>query len=285
MRLVTRSIAVVIAISICGLASAQTAKPAAKSRVPEGQQHIVGSAKLIVTDAAKSKSYYEQFFGMKEVAYYSSKDAYLEPIMGYEGGARLALFQPLAEAELVKAAAPVALIYTPNFETMVKGLEDAKQRVVRLPQAQSGGFKIAIARDPSGNAIEILARDGKAVEVGGSKLIVDDRAKAEDFFAKVFGIKAGQRYVTSTYDEVLMQFGEGPFLALFQPKNESPLPKSQYPVVAIYSKDYDGVLKRVKEYGLSYRELPTNALNTRILIAKDPAGNGVEVIESAPPKK
>jgi catechol 2,3-dioxygenase-like lactoylglutathione lyase family enzyme len=280
-RVVTGTLSALVLTCIATAASvAQTANPTPRAVIPEGQSHIVGVAKLIVKDAAASKAYYEQYFGMKEVAYYSGKDVYVEPIMGYGQGARLALFQPLAEAELKKPAAPVALIYTPQFEKMVKELEDAQQRVFRLPAAQSGPFKIAIARDPSGNAIEILARDDKPVEVGGSKLIVDDRAKAEEWFAQVFDAKPGPRYVTAGYDEVLMLFGEGPFLALYQPKNEAPLPKSQFPVVAIYSRDFDNVLKRVQEIGLGYREVKTSSPNLRIVIAKDPAGNGVEIISS-----
>lgn len=280
MRHATR-LAVIASVSLSACAAlAQTTNPTPRAAIPEGQQHIVGVAKLIVKDAAESKAYYEKYFGMKEVAYYSGKDVYVEPIMGYGAGARLALFQPLAEAELKKPAAPVALIYTPDFEAMVKGLEEAKQRVFRLPAAQSGPFKIAIARDPSGNAIEILARDGKPVEVGGSKLIVDDRVKAEEWFAKIFNAKPGPRYVTAGYDEVLMLFGEGPFLALYQPKNEAPLPKSQFPVVAIYTREFDAVLERVKEAGLGYREVKTSSPNLRIIIAKDPAGNGVEIISS-----
>lgn len=282
-RVATGTLSTLVLTCVAAGALAQNSTPAnptPRATIPDGQMHIVGVAKLIVKDAAASKAYYEQYFGMKEVAYYSGKDVYVEPIMGYDGGARLALFQPLAEAELKKPAAPVALIYTPDFEAMVKRLEDAKQRVFRLPAAQSGAFKIAIARDPSGNAIEILARDGKPVEVGGSKLIVDDRAKAEAWFAKVFEAKPGPRYVTAGYDEVLMLFGAGPFLALYQPKNEAPLPKSQFPVVAIYTHEFDAVLQRVKDAGLGYREVKTSSPTLRIVIAKDPAGNGVEIISS-----
>ena len=280
MRSIVSAAVAVMGLSIAAAVLAQSSvpvNPTPTANIPDGQMHIIGSAKLIVKDAAASKAYYEQFFGMKEMAYYSGKDVYVEPIMGYDGGAKLALFQPLAEAELKKPAAPVALIYTPDFEAMVKKIEDAKQPIRRLPAAESATFKIAIARDPSGNAIEILSRPGK-LEVGGSKLIVNDRAKAEEWFAKVFDAKPGQRYVTAGYDEVLMQFGSGPFLALFQPKNEAPLPKSQFPVVAIYTKDFDNVLKRVQEIGLGFREVKTSSPASRIVIAKDPAGNGIEII-------
>lgn len=255
-----------------------TANPTPTATIPAGQAHIVGVAKLIVTDAAQSKAYYEQFFGMKQVSYYSGKDVYVEPIMGYDDGARLALFQPLAEAPLKKPAAPQALIYTPDFDAMVKKIEDAKQPILRLPTTQSGPYKIAIARDPSGNAIEIFSRTTGKLEVGGSKLIVDDRQKAEEFYVRIFGAKPGQRYVTAGYDEVLMNFGAGPFLALFQPKTEAPLPKSQFPVVAIYTTEFDAVRKRIEEVGLGYRDVKTSRPTLRIMIAKDPAGNAVEII-------
>jgi predicted enzyme related to lactoylglutathione lyase len=205
-----------------------------------------------------------------------------EPILGFgsggpDSGARLALFSPKAEPALKKSLYPVALIYTPEFDALTKRIEDAKYPLQRLPASQSGPFRIAIARDPSGNAIEILSRDGKS-EVGGSKLIVDDRQKAEDFYALIFNVKVVQRYKSPAYDEVLMGFGPGAFLALFQPLNEAPLPKSQFPVVAIYTSEFDAVLKRVTERGLGFRDVKTSTPGQRIIIAKDPAGNGVEII-------
>lgn len=241
-------------------------------------QHEIGAAKLIVNDLAKTQAFYETMFGMKEVGHYSAEGVYDEPIMGFSTGARLALFQPKAEQPLKKAQAPVVLIYTPDFEAVVKRIEDAKYPITRLPASQSGTFKIAIARDPSDNAVEILARDGQPMEVGGSKLIVADRQKAEDFFAQVFGIKPIQRYQTPGYDEVLMGFGGGPFLALFQPKNEAPLPKSRFPVVAIYTSEFDAILERLKKMNVSYRDVKTSKPGQRIMIAQDPAGNGVEII-------
>lgn len=239
--------------------------------------HSIGAAKLIIGDVAKTQAFYEQMFGMKEVRRYSDPTLYEEPIMGFESGARLALFSPKAEAALKKSLYPVALIYTSEFDALTKRIEDAKQPLQRLPAAQSGPFRIAITRDPSGNAIEILAREGKS-EVGGSKLIVDDRQKAEDFYALIFDVKPTQRYKSPAYDEVLMGFGEGAFLALFQPLNEAPLPKSKFPVVAIYTSEFDAVLKRVTDRGLGYRTVKTSTPGQRIIIAQDPAGNAVEVI-------
>jgi catechol 2,3-dioxygenase-like lactoylglutathione lyase family enzyme len=240
----------------------------------------VGAAKLIIGDVKQNQTYFEQMFGMKQVTHYQAKDLYEEPIMGFDDGARLALFSPLAEAPLKKSQYPVAMLYTPDLDGVVKRLQEAKYPVQRLDAATAGTLQIAIARDPSGNAIELVARPGKW-EVGGSKLIVSDRQKAEDFFAKIFGATAGRRYKTPAYDEVLMNFGSGPFVALFQPLSEPPLPKSQYPVVAIYTTDFDGVLKRVTEAGLGYREVkgPNPNPDAKIIIAKDPAGNAIEIIQ------
>jgi catechol 2,3-dioxygenase-like lactoylglutathione lyase family enzyme len=250
----------------------------AAEQKPAPLPHRIGSAKLIIGDVKANQTFFESAFGMKEVAHFSAKGVYDEPIMGFDAGARLALFSPQAEAPIKKSQYPVALIYVPALDPVVKKIEDAKYTVRRLPAAQSSTFKIAIANDPTGNAIEILERAGKPMEVGGSKLIVNDRQKAEDWFAKVFGVKPTARYQTAAYDEVLMGFGEGAWLALFQPKSEAPLPKSQYPVIAIYTKEFDAVLGRVKELGLGYRDVKTTQLKSRIVIAKDPAGNGVEII-------
>ncbi len=270
------------AVGVIGLAAGSNAfaqqNPKPVDTQPVTSTHIIGAAKLIIGDVKQNRDYYEKMFGMKEIAHYSSEGVYDEPIMGFSQGARLALFSPKAEAPIKKSQFPVALIYTSDFDALVKRIEDAKYPIQRLPTAQSGTFKIAIARDPSGNAIEILSRPGLIPEVGGSKLIVDDRQKAEDFYAKVFGAKTGQRYVTATYDEVLMQFGAGPFLALFQPKAEAPLPKSRFPVVAIYTSEFDAVLKRVVELGFGYRDVKTSSPDSRIIVAQDPAGNAIEII-------
>lgn len=240
--------------------------------------HRIGLAKLIVGDLKQTQTFYEAMFGMQEVAHFSGKGVYDEPIMGFGAGARLALFQPLAEAPVKKPQAPQVLIYAPDFDALVKRIEDAKYPIRRLPASQSATFKIAIARDPSGNAVEILARESQPIAVGGSKLIVDNRQKAEDFFTKVFDVKPIQRYQTADYDEVLLGFGNGPWLALFEPKAEQPLPKSQFPLVAIYTKQFDTVLERVKQLGYGYRDVKTSTPERRIIIAKDPAGNGIEII-------
>jgi catechol 2,3-dioxygenase-like lactoylglutathione lyase family enzyme len=245
------------------------------------QLNRIGAAKLIIGDVPKNKAYYEQMFGMREVDHFSDPALYDEPIMGFEDGARLALFSPKAEAPIKKSVFPVALVYTPEWDALIRRMQDANYPVQKLDAAQSGNLEIAIARDPSGNALELLSRPGKW-EVGGAKLIVDDRQKAEEFYKAVFGASPGRRYKTSTFDEVLMNLGGGPFLALFQPLAEAPLPKSRYPVVAIYTMEFDAVLKRVTDAGFGYREVATSRPELRIIVAKDPAGNAVEIIRRAP---
>lgn len=241
----------------------------------------IGAVKLIIGDVKENQSYFEQMFGMKEIDHYSEA-AYDEPIMGFDDGAHLALFSPKQEPPLKKSAYPVALFYTPDLAALVKRMEDAKLPVRMLDAAQTGALKIAIARDPSGNAIELVARAGP-MAVGGSKLIVSDRQRAEEFYGKVFNATPGQRFKTPAYDEVLMNFGNGPFLALFQPLAEAPLAKSKYPVVAIYSSEFDAVVQRLTNLGLGYRDVPTSRAGLRIIVATDPAGNAIEIIRRAQP--
>jgi hypothetical protein len=50
-------------------------------------------------------------------------------------------------------------------------------------------------------------------------------------------------------------------------------------VVAIYTTDFDAVLQRVKEAGLGYRDVKTGTANMTIVVAKDPAGNAIEIIK------
>jgi len=274
--LIRLATALMMVVAFCAAEAAEQAASPNTNAV--ASPHRIGSAKLIIGDVQKNQNFYESLFGMKEVAHFSAQGVYDEPIMGFDTGARLALFSPAVEPPLKKSQYPVALIYVPSLDPVAMKVEAAKQPLRRLPVSASSSMRIAIATDPSGNAIELLERPNKPLEVGGSKLIVDNRQKAEDFYATVFEVKPMARYQTSAYDEVLMTFGPGAWLALFEPKTESPLPKSQYPVVAIYTKKFDAVLSRIQALGLGYREVKTTALKARIIIAKDPAGNAVEVI-------
>jgi catechol-2,3-dioxygenase len=242
----------------------------------------IGAVKLIIGDVKENQSYFEQMFGMKEIDHYSDQAIYDEPIMGFDDGAHLALFSPKKEPPLKKSAFPVALMYTPDLAELVKRIQDAQHPVHLLDAAQTGALKIAIVRDPSGNAIELVERPG-LLRIGGAKLIVNDRHKAEEFYAAIFNATPGQRYRTPAYDEVLMNLGEGPFLALFQPLQEPALAKSKYPVVAIYSSEFDAVLRRLADSNSSYRDVPTSRPGMRIVVATDPAGNAIEIIRRAPP--
>ena len=69
---------------------------------------------------------------------------------------------------------------------------------------------------------------------------------------------------------------KGVFVALFEPKGVAPLPKSENPVVAIYSTEFDAVLKRVKAGGLRVRER-----SAAMFLASDPSGNVIEVVRQS----
>jgi hypothetical protein len=76
--------------------------------------------------------------------------------------------------------------------------------------------------------------------------------------------------------------GDGPFLALFQPLAEPALAKSKYPVVAIYSAEFETVVRRLADLGVAYRDVPTSRPGQRIIVTTDPAGNAVEIIRRVP---
>lgn len=241
----------------------------------------VGIAKLIVDDLAETQKFYEDLFGMKEVTRYDyDLDTYEETIMAFESGARLALFAPNDNVEipLAKSQYPVVLIYTPEFAKVVERIQSSDISHSIL-QTGEGGPKIVIAQDPSGNAVEIYGRDGPYA-IGGSKLIVSDRSKAEAFYKKIFSARSGQVYQSANvYDEVIMDFVEGgAWLALFQPLVEKSLPKSRFPSTAFYTTDFENVLKRLDEEGYGYWQVDTQSSGLEIVIAQDPAGNAIEII-------
>lgn len=240
----------------------------------------IGAAKLIVDDLAKTQAFYENLFGMKEVRRYDyDLDTFEETIMAFENGARLALFAPNDKVEkpLAKSQYPVVLIYTPEFEAVLAKLNNQNISYRQL-QTGEGGPQIVIVKDPSNNAVEIYGRDG-AWEVGGSKLIVDDRHKAEAFYKKIFNANSGQIYqADNVYDEVIMELASPTWLALFQPLAEKPLAKSRFPSTAFYTSELDEIVKRLDEEGLGYRKVATQTEGLRIIIARDPAGNAIEVI-------
>lgn len=244
--------------------------------------HTIGAAKLIVDDLVKTQTFYETMFGMKEVRRYDyALDVFEETIMGFEnGGATLALFAPNDNVEkpLKKPAAPLVLIYSPEFEAVTKRIEEAGYPIRIFMTKDTGPFNIAIARDPSGNAVEIFGIEEGEYSVGGSKLMVDNREEAEAFYKEILGAQAREYYKTEAYDEVILTYGDGPFHALYQPLNEEPLPKSIFPQTAIYTSDFDNILARLDKRGLGYRHVETQTEGSRIIIAKDTAGNAIEFI-------
>lgn len=225
--------------------------------------HSLVAAKVIVADMKQALDFYQQNFGLKELDREHVEGQYDEVMLGFGSGVRLTLVSSPKEPSLQKSRYPVVLIYTPDFETIVKRLEDAKQPVRRLPKSQSGPYNIAIARDPSGNAVEILARQ-QPPAIGAAKLIVANRKEAEEFYVRVLNGKPLQYFNTPTYDEVLLGFKDG-MLALFQPKDEAPLPKSQFAVVTFRTRDID----------VTKDEYVTGSSN-------DPSGNVVEIFEPEP---
>lgn len=203
---------------------------------PTKAVYTLVAAKVVVDDLKQSQTFYQDYFGLKEVSREQQQRSfedgygYDEVVLGFDAGVRLTLMSSPKEQGLQKSRYPVVLIYTPDFEAVVKRLEDAKQPVRRLPKSQSGPYRIAIARDPSGNAVEVLARDKQPAAIGAAKLIVADREEAEHVYTLMFSAKPLQYFNTPSYDEVLLRFNDG-MLALFQPKDEAPLPKSKMPVV------------------------------------------------------
>jgi catechol 2,3-dioxygenase-like lactoylglutathione lyase family enzyme len=118
--------------------------------------------------------------------------------------------------------------------------------------------------------------------IGAVKLIIGDVKENQTYFEHMFGMKEVDHYSDKAlYDEPIMGFDEGAHLALFQPLAEPPLPKSRYPVVAIYTSEFEAVVKRVADAGFGYREVSVGRPDLRIVVATDPAGNAVEIIRRA----
>ncbi|MDX1491918.1 MAG: VOC family protein [Pseudohongiellaceae bacterium] len=265
------TMAFLLSISVSMAATAQEDAPLA----------TIGIAKLIVDDLAETQQFYQSLFGLQEVMRIDHDlDTYEETILSFGSGTTLALLAPNDKVEkpLTKSRFPVVLIYTPEFEAILERLDTMDVSYSIVPTGASGP-KVVIARDPSGNAVEIYGTSGEYA-VGGSKLIVDDRKKAEAFYQRVFNARSGQLFASAgVYDEVLMNFTEGgTWLALFQPLAEKPLSKSAFPSSTFFTSQMDEVKRRLDQeaYGYYTVETPDDSLN--IIIAKDPAGNAIEVI-------
>ena len=231
--------------------------------------HTVTTTKFTVEDAEVSKAFYEDFLGIPELRRYVEEGRLVEPFMGWSEDGRIGLLDFAKKETLQKSLAPVSAISVPDLEEVAARFENAGKQ---FPRYNVDGVRLAIVNDPSGNAIEIVEVEGPPA-VTGARLIVEELAAAEEWFLEVFDVEPDNRIVTDNFDEVFLKMGAGLFLALYEPKYEAPLPKSNYPVVAIYSTDYDGVLERVKARGLPVRER-----GNAVLFASDPSGNVVEVV-------
>ena len=232
--------------------------------------HTVTTTKFTVEDAEVSKAFYEDLLGVPELRRYVDEGRLLEPFMGWVEDGRIGLLDYNEKETLKKSSAPVSAISVPDLEELAARFESAGKQFPIYDLG--GGTRLSIVNDPSGNAIEIVEVEG-APAVMGARLIVEDRAAAEEWFLEVFDVEPDNRIVTDNFDEVFLKMGGGLFFALYEPKDEPPLPKSNYPVVAIYSTDYDGVLERIKALGLYVRERGDG-----LLFARDPSGNVVEVV-------
>ena len=244
--------------------------------VAQTSPHTVTTTKFTVDDASISKTFYEDLLGLPELRRYVDEGRLVEPFMGWSEDGRMGLLAYTEKEKVKKSSYPVSVVFLPALDPVAARFEAAGQpfNLYEL----DGGVRLAIVTDPSGNAIELVEREG-APEVGGARLIVDDREEVEEWFIEVFAAVVDNRIVTDTFDEVFLNLGQGMFVALYEPlgAEAGPQPKSEHPVVAIYSTDYDGVLARVKAGGLGVRER-----GDRVMFANDPSGNVVEVVRQAP---
>ena len=236
----------------------------------EAPIHTVTTTKFTVEDAEVSKAFYEDLLGIPELRRYVDEGRLVEPFMGWAEDGRIGLLDYDEKETLKKTSAPVSAISVPNLEEVAARFESAGKHFPIYDLG--GGTRLSIVNDPSGNAIEIVEVQGPP-SVMGARLIVEDRAAAEEWFLEVFDVEPDNRIVTDSFDEVFLKMGGGLFFALYEPMDEPALPKSNYPVVAIYSTDYDGVLERIKALGGYVRERGDG-----LLFARDPSGNVVEVV-------
>ena len=258
--------------------SADAAGQQAPTSEPAPSPHAVRTTKFTVGDVDKNTAFYEDLVGMTEMNRFVAEGRLVEPFMGFgDAGRRVGLLAYTQQETIEKSPYPVAVLYMADFDELITRFENAQYPLVLLSGSDTGGVRIAIARDPSGNAIEIVERTG-APAVGGSRLIVDDRQKAEEFFVRIFGVTPGQRFETEAFDEVIMEFGNGMFVALFEPKGIPPLPKSDHPVVAIYTTKFDAVIQRVMAEGFGHREFRPG-----VFFVNDPSGNVVEIVRQRAP--
>jgi len=238
--------------------------------------HTVTTTKFTIDDASISKTFYEDLVGLPELRRFVDEGRLVEPFMGWSENGRMGLLAYSERETVTKSPYPVSVVFLPDLDAVATRFGAAGEPFQEFSGEATGGVRLAMVTDPSGNVIELVEREGPPA-VGGARLIVEDRAVAEEFFVRIFGAEPGDRIETDTFDEVFMDVGEGMFVALFEPKGVPSLAKSENPIVAIYSTEFDAVLERVKAGGLRVRER-----SDRMFLADDPSGNVVEVVRQTP---
>ena len=259
------------------------------SQIGHAQQsdpHTVRTTKFTIKDVEESTLFYEDLIGMTEIDRFEADSGLVEPFMAFsDDGKRIGLLRFDEYENIQKSKHPVSVVVVPSLDNIIRRFNEANYPITTYTGAVSAGFgasegggvNTAIVHDPSGNGVELIETGGRA-SVAGARLIVSDRKEAEDFFVRIFDVTPGERIQTGDYDEVVLDFGEGMFVVLFEPKDEPPLPKREHPTVAIYSTEADEVLERMKAEGLEIQEF-----GGFIFLAKDPSGNVIEIVRQRTP--
>ena len=259
------------------------------SQIGHAQQsdpHTVRTTKFTIKDVEESTLFYEDLIGMTEIDRFEADSGLVEPFMAFsDDGKRIGLLRFDEYEDIQKSKHPVSVVVVPSLDNIIRRFNAANYPITTYTGAVSAGFgasegggvNTAIVHDPSGNGVELIETGGRA-SVAGARLIVSDRKEAEDFFVRIFDVTPGERIQTGDYDEVVLDFGDGMFVVLFEPKDEPPLPKSEHPTVAIYSTEADEVLERMKAEGLEIQEF-----GGFIFLAKDPSGNVIEIVRQRTP--
>ena len=259
------------------------------SQIGHAQQsdpHTVRTTKFTIKDVEESTLFYEDLIGMTEIVRFEAFSGLVEPLMACsDDGKRIGLLRFDEYENIQKSKHPVSVVVVPSLDNIIRRFNEANYPITTYTGAVSAGFgasegggvNTAIVHDPSGNGVELIETGGRAA-VAGARLIVSDRKEAEDFFVRIFDVTPGERIQTGDYDEVVLDFVDGMFVVLFEPKDEPPLPKSEHPTVAIYSTEADEVLERMKAEGLEIQEF-----GGFIFLAKDPSGNVIEIVRQRTP--
>tara|TARA_B110000858_G_scaffold11827_1_gene12113 strand:+ start:8168 stop:8992 length:825 start_codon:yes stop_codon:yes gene_type:complete len=263
-----------LAIILCSIATftLSLSASAQQSALP----HELRTTKFTISDVDATVAFYQDLIGMEEVGRFApAGGSLIEPFMGFgDGIMRIGLLGFAEVEDIKKTSYPVSVVMIPDLDAVSERMEGTNHslNIMSVDVGDGNSIRIGFTTDPSGNTIELVEVAGPP-KVVGARLIVEDRAAVEEFFVRIFDLTPGRRIVTDDFDEAFFDFGDGKFVALYEPKGEAPLPKSENPVVAIYSSAFDEVLERVKAGGLGLTQYGTG-----MFLADDPSGNVVEVV-------